>query len=372
MKKLLTLALCGCTFLAIAQKQTYLLVGAYTGGKSKGISVYHFDTKTGSAKLTSSASTENPSYLAVSPDQKFVYAVNELGNSKGGGKVSAFAFDGGELHFLNQQASQGEDPCYITESQNRKWVIVGNYSSGTVTVLPVQKEGLLGEAATVVQHHGSGVHPRQEKPHVHSTVLSADNRFLYVPDLGIDKVMIYAFNDQTGTLSPKDTSLKLVPGSGPRHFVFHPNNKWAYLVQELKGTVTVFHSANGDLQPVQTISVLPPGFQKPFTGADIHVAGDGRFLYASLRDSSNTIAICRIAPGDGKLSLLGHQSTLGKTPRNFNLDPTGNFLLAANQNSDSIVVFRVDKKTGALHDTGQRISVGNPVCIKWITAPQTH
>jgi 6-phosphogluconolactonase len=350
-----------------AQKQTYLLVGTYTGGKSKGIYVYRFGTN-GKATPVDSVETPNPSYLAVSPDQQFVYVVNELGNSEGGGKVTAFRFDkkSGKLTALNQQSAQGEHPCYITVDNSGKWVIVGNYSSGTIAVLPVKNDGTLGEAVTTVQHNGKGSHPRQEKPHVHATVLSKDNRFLYVPDLGTNKLMVYSFDRQNGSLQPKDTTLQLEDGAGPRHFEIHPNQKWAYLLQELSGKVAVFRTNNSGLQPVQTISVLPAGFTEPFTSADVHVSPNGKFLYTSTRDNANLLTIFGINPASGKLKLAGHQSTLGKTPRNFNFDPTGSYLLAANQRSDEIVVFRANPRTGKLTDTGNRISVGNPVCMKWI------
>jgi 6-phosphogluconolactonase len=369
MKQFLSLLFCSLCVFVFGQKQTYLLVGTYTGGKSKGVSVYRFDHRTGQATLIDTTVTPNPSYLAVSPDQSFVYAVNELGNKEGGGKVTAYHFDNktGHLTELNQTASMGEHPCFISIDKSGKWAVVGNYSSGTVSVLPLQKDGHLQPATTVVQHSGRSVHPRQESPHVHATVLSPDNRFLYVPDLGKDKLMIYAFNQQNGELAPKDTALSTQPGSGPRHFTFHPNGKWAYLVQELSGTVTMFQYKNGSLQPVQTISVLPKSFSGSFTAADIHVSPDGKFLYTSLRDEANQLTYFSVNAATGKLTLKGHQSVLGKTPRNFNFDPTGNFLLAANQNSDEIVVFKVARKTGALNDTGKRINVGNPVCIKWIT-----
>lgn len=368
MKRIATLFLCGLAFWAGAQKPVYLLAGTYTSGKSKGISVYRFNPQNGQATLVDSAITVNPSYLAVSPNQQYVYAVNELGNSKGGGTVTAFRFNAstGHLKRLNEQSSMGEDPCYITVDKTGRWVIVGNYSSGTLAVLPVTANGELRKATDVVQHKGSSIHPRQEGPHVHSTVLSPNNKFLYVADLGIDKLMIYSFDESKGQLSPKDTTLKLAAGSGPRHFVFHPNGRWAYLVQELKGTVTMFRYQNGHLQLAQVISSLPVGFAKPFTAADIHVSADGRFLYTSLRDSANLLTVFGINPANGSLTRIGHQSTLGKTPRNFNFDPSGNYLLAANQNSDEIVIFRVNKKTGSLQATGRRIAVGNPVCIKWI------
>lgn len=353
---------------AFAQKQTFLLVGTYTSGKSKGIPVYRFNTKTGVATLVDSAITQNPSYLAVSPNQQYVYAVNEIGKAEGGGKVTAYQFGkNGHLTELNQQPSMGEHPCYASVDKRGKWVIAGNYSSGNATVLPVKEDGSLGEPSDVVQHSGRGVSPRQEKSHVHATVFSPDNRFLYIPDLGIDKLMIYSFDAQKGALQPKDTALKLDAGSGPRHFVFHPNNKWAYLVQELAGTVTGFRYDAGQLTRVQTVSVLPPDFRKSFTSADIHASPDGRFLYTSTRDSANLLTIFRVNPTTGRLTVKGYQSVLGKTPRNFNFDPSGNFLLVANQNSDEIVVFKVNKQSGNLTDTGKRISVGNPVCIKWIT-----
>jgi 6-phosphogluconolactonase len=234
--------------------------------------------------------------------------------------------------------------------------------------LPIQKDGSLGEAVSEARHEGSSVNKnRQEKAHVHATVLSADNRFLFVPDLGMDKLVVYSFNDRTGEIKKSDAkTVKLTDGSGPRHFDFHPNGKWAYLIQELSGTVTVFNYSNGSLKKSQTISTLPAGFTNSFTSADIHVSPDGKFLYASNRDSSNTIAIFKINQQKGTLSLAGHQSTLGKTPRNFNFDPSANFLLVANQRTDDIVIFRRNLQSGLLRDTGKRIQIGSPVCIKWI------
>ncbi len=363
------LSLC-VTLSAFAQEHDYLLVGTYTTGKSKGIYVYDFNSKDGSVKIVDSAKTPNPSFLAVSPNQKFVYAVFEEGQNQGGGKVASFRFDksAGHITPLNQQPSMGNHPCYVAVDKTGDWVFVANYTSGSVGVLPVLKDGRLGKGVSMMQHKGSGPNQaRQQGPHVHSTVISNDNRYLFVQDLGIDKVMIYSFNDKTGSLQVKDTTVKLKPGSGPRHFDFHPNGKWAYLIQEMAGTVTAFNYHDGNLQPMQTISVLPEHYSLPFTSADIHVSKDGKFLYTSTRDSSNTIAIFQIDPNSGKLKLIGHQSTLGKTPRNFNFDPSGNYLLVANQNSDSIVIFKIDRKTGLLTDTGKRIDVGNPVCIKWIT-----
>lgn len=346
---------------AFAQKN-YLLVGTYTNGKSIGIYVYDFDNKDGSVKPVDSIQTTNPSYLEVSPDKKFVYAVNETTD----GHVSAFHFDNGHLSFINKEPSMGDDPCYITISKNGKWAIVADYSSGSGAVYPINKDGSLSEAVSVIKHYGHGTDmSRQQSPHIHSTVLSPDNKFLFVQDLGIDKIKEYSFNKQTGKLIEKD-SLKLKDGSGPRHFIFHPNGKWAYLTQEMGGTVTAFQYSNGKLKTTQTISVFSKPFHQYFTNADIHISKDGRFLYASTRDSANFISIFKINPSSGTLSLIGHQSVLGKTPRNFNIDPSGNYLLVANQNSDNIVIFKINHQTGMLTDTGNRIDVGNPVCIKWI------
>lgn len=367
MKHIITFLFCCMTMIALSQKKTYLLAGTYTSGKSKGIYVYNF-LPTGKVQLVDSAVTPNPSYLAISPNKQFVYAVNELGADEGGGQVSSFRFNhrNGKLTAINQQPAEGEHPCYITIDRGGKWAIVGNYSSGNVAVLPIKKDGSLVRSMETMQHTGKSLHQRQEKPHVHATVLSKDNTQLYVPDLGIDKLMIYSFNAKSGTLDPKDTTLTLPAGSGPRHLDIHPTAGWVYLLQELTGMVTVLRNVKGRLQPTQTISVLPAGFNRPFTSADIHVSPDGRFLYTSTRDEANIITVFSIQSSTGRLTVRGHYSTLGKTPRNFTLDPTGKFLLVANQQSNEVVVFKVNRKTGALTDSGNRIDVGNPVCLKWI------
>jgi 6-phosphogluconolactonase len=350
----------------VSASDPYLLVGTYTSGKSDGIYVYHFNTKTGDFALVSHIKSSNPSYLTVSPNEKFVYAVNE--NIPGG--ISAYAFDksNGQLQFLDSQSSKGANPCYVSEDKTGKWVMVGNYSSGTIGVFPVLKNGALDSAHQVIEHSGYSVNTeRQEGPHVHSTVFSPDNHFLFVADLGIDKEMIYGFDEKTGMLSTPEAGYENTePGSGPRHLIFHPNKKFAYLVQELSGNISVYRYENGELDLVQDMSAVPPDYMGAMGSADIHISPDGNFLYASNRAESNTIGIFSIDKKTGMLGYVGHQSTLGKTPRNFNFDPTGNFLLVANQNSDEIVIFRVDKKTGLLTDTKKRIAVGKPVCVKWI------
>lgn len=355
--------------ISFSQEQ-FMLTGTYTSGKSKGIYVHAFNSSTGSLRLVDSARVSNPSYLAVSSNGNYVYAVNETGKNSGGGKVTAFRFDRntGHLTELNSQSSMGDNPCYVVIDKTGRWLIVGNYSSGTAAVLPVNEDGTLGKPGEVVQHKGSSANKRrQESAHIHATVLSADNKFLYVPDLGIDQLVVYAFDDKTGKLSVMDDmTIKQDPGSGPRHFDFHPSQQWAYLLNELSGMVTAFKNDNGRLLPIQNISALPEGYNQSFTSADIHVSPNGKFLYASNRDSSNTIAIFRIHKRTGKLKPAGHQSTLGRTPRNFSIDPSGKYLLVANQNSDNIVVFKINRKTGLLRETGHMADVGNPVCIKWI------
>jgi 6-phosphogluconolactonase len=368
MRKNVLLLLLLATFLSTSAQRNYLIIGTYTTGKSEGIYVYHFDSKTGDFDSVSMIKTSNPSYLAISPDEKFVYAANENAKNGNGGEVSAFAFNkaDGKLSFINQQPSAGDDPCYVSVDKTNKWLAIANYTSGTLSVLPINKSGGLDTAASVIQHNGYSVNTeRQTGPHVHCAIFSSDNKFLYATDLGIDKVMIYTFNPRSGDLT-ESGSIMTEAGAGPRHFTFHPNNKFAYLVEELTGTISAYRSAHGEFELIQNVSALPVDYMGPIGSADIHVSPDGKFLYASNRGESNTIAIFKINEKTGWLTPVGHQSTLGKTPRNFNFDASGNFLLAANQNSDEIVVFKVDKKTGLLSDTGKRIKVGNPVCVKWI------
>jgi len=354
-----------------AQEQYYLITGTYTGGLSEGIYVYRFNSGDGSYKEISHVKISNPSFVVVSPDEKFVYAVQEDAASNGkGGEITAFAFNKktGMLTYINERSSGGDHPCYVTVDRTGRWVVAGNYSSGNLSVLPVQPDGSLGVAASIIQHEGSGVNKqRQARPHVHCTIFSADNRFLFVPDLGIDKVMIYAFDEATGKLTPAPQPFaRSTDGAGPRHLCFHPSGKYAYLIEELSGTVLVFDQQNGTLKSKQRISSMPAGDTGFAGSADIHVSPDGKFLYASNRADANTIAIFSIHKKTGQLSLVGHQSTLGKTPRNFNFDPSGKFLLVGNQNSDEIVIFKRDARTGLLTDTGKRIKTGKPVCLKWI------
>lgn len=344
----------------------YLLVGTYTTTPEDGIEVYQYNSKTGKFQFANRTPIQNPSFLALSPNQKYLYSVSETGGAKGG-SVSAFSFDSknGKLEKLNTQSSAGNSPCYVSTYKNGKWVAAGNYSTGNLVYYPVNADGSLGNA-TMIQHKGNSVvKGRQDGPHVHSTVFSPDYKYLMTPDLGIDKVMIYKLNKDGSIVSQDPGFVDLKPGAGPRHLDFHPNGKWAYLMEEMSGNVTALNYKKGKLTVIQSINGHPADYKGGFGSADIHVSPDGKFVYCSNRIESNTIGIFKVNPSNGMLTLVGHQSTMGKTPRNFSIDPTGNYLLAANQNTNDIVVFKINKETGTLTDTGDRLTVNKPVCLKW-------
>ncbi|MBK6634983.1 MAG: lactonase family protein [Chitinophagaceae bacterium] len=369
-EKLLSLFLC-FALSASAQQEQYLLVGTYTSGKSEGIYVYTFNVANAETRFVHVAKSSNPSFLAVSTNNKFVYAVNENADSTGSavsGSISAFSFNAanGGLTALNKISSVGKHPCYVAVDKSGKWVFAGNYSSGNIGLLRLHTDGSLDSIQQIIQHSGSGPDKnRQQGPHVHATFLSSDNTYLFVPDLGIDTVKVYNFKKSKGKLKLHATAASK-PGSGPRHFDIAPGNKFAYLLEEMSGTVVCYKLRKGNLQFQQRISILRADYKGAIGGADIHVSPDGKFLYCSNRGDDNSISIFAIHPADGKLTLIGHQQTFGKTPRNFNFDPSGNFLLVANQNTNEIVIFKIERDTGLLTDTGKRINVPNPVCIAWI------
>ncbi len=351
-------------------------VGTYTeeGSKSKGIYAYRFDADTGQiTPLGLAAETTNPSFVALHPNGRFLYAVNEVGNYKGpnSGGVSAFSIDraSGKLTFLNEMPSRGADPCYITVDKTGKYVLVANYTGGSLAVFPVLADGKLGEASAFLQHTGHGTNPtRQEGPHAHSIDLSPDNRFAMVDDLGLDELFVYKFDSAKGSLTPNDPPFaKLDAGAGPRHFVLRPDGKFAYVISEMGHTVTVFSNdaASGRLQLLQTVTTLPKDFKGRNDDAEIRVHPSGKFLYASNR-GDDSIAIYTIDKSKGTLAQVASIHTGGKEPRNFEIDPTGTLLFAANQKSDNIVVFRIDAKTGGLTATGQALDVGSPVCVKFL------
>ncbi len=354
--------------------KSYLLyVGTYTKGESKGIYGFRFDATSGQATgLGVAAETVNPSFLTIDVSGKFLYAVNEIPDYKGtaSGAVTAFSIDrsSGKLSRLNEVASRGADPCYISFDKTGKYLLVANYTGGNIAVFPVQSNGRLGDASAFVQHSGSSVNKqRQEGPHAHWIETTADNRFAIAADLGLDKLLVYRFDQARGGLTPNDPAFAAVEAdSGPRHVAFAPNEKFAYSVNELASTVAAFtfDVAHGALHSFQTISTLPKGFSGENDTAEIHIHPNGRFLFASNR-GHNSIAVFSIDKTTGRLTAAGDFSTQGKTPRNFEIDPTGSRLFVANQDSGNIVIFRIDPNTGALSATGQILNIPSPVSLKF-------
>jgi 6-phosphogluconolactonase len=362
-----------------ANKPYLVFVGTYTHKTaSKGIYAYRFDPGTG--KLTSlgvAAESEDPSFLAVHPNGKYLYAVNEVDHFAGKktGAVSAFSIDPitGKLTLLNQAATQGDGPCYVSLDKTGRNVLVANYGGGSVAVFPVRQDGSVAPASACVQHSGSSVDKeRQEGPHAHWIGTSPDNRFALAADLGLDEVLIYRFNAAKGALTANNPPYaKVNPGAGPRHIAFHPNGKFAYVLAEMEDSVTTFayKASNGSLSPLQTVSALSTlrkDYKGPKEAAEIAVHPGGKFLYASNRGGIDTISAFSIDPVKGTLNLKNEYPTMGKTPRNFAIDPTGKFLLAANQESNNIVTFRIDAASGALTPTGDVAEAPAPVCITFL------
>lgn len=356
-----------------------LLVGTYTqpmgfvsGAPGKGIHAFRFDAATG--KLTPLGVTEgieNPSFLAVDPSGAFVYCANELHDYEGRatGAVSSFRLDraSGELSFLNRQDSHGTDPCHVMADPSGRTLVVANYSSGSVASYPVAADGSLGKAACVIQHSGSSVNTaRQAGPHAHEARIDPAGRFVYVPELGMDKVMIYALDALASqlTANPAQATLDATPGAGPRHIVLHPNGRNAYVINELNSTITAcaWDPASGTLGALQSLSTLPAGFSGESTCAEVQIAPSGRFVYGSNR-GDDSIAIFALDPESGRMTPVGHQKSGGRTPRHFTFTPDGGFVLAAHQDSGNIVVFRADAESGGLTPTGEVAEVGAPVCL---------
>jgi 6-phosphogluconolactonase len=361
-----------------AKGQYIAYVGTYTSKtNSKGIYAYRFDSEKG--QLTSIglvAETTDPSFLAVHPNGKYLYAVNEIGNFNGGtsGAVSAFAIDAktGALKFLNQVPTRGAGPCYVSLDKNGEFVLVANYDSGSIASFPVQADGSLGTTSGFVQHSGSGPDKeRQEGPHAHWIGTSPDNRFALAVDLGLDQVIVYGFDSSKGVFTPMLSGFaKVKPGAGPRHLAFHPDGKIAYVLSEIESSVTVFsyQAKTGSLTSVQTISALPKDFSGHKEAAEIAVHPSGKFLYSSNR-GHDSIAVFAIDEKKGTLKSLGQVLTGGKTPRHFAIDPTGAYLLAENEESNNIVIFHIDAATGSLTPTGQTVEVPSPVCLTFVAAP---
>jgi 6-phosphogluconolactonase len=386
LKKWMRLAMLGYFTLAgasapIHAANSYLAyVGTYTASSSKGIYSFRFDPATGQLKAIGvAAELPNPSFLATDPQHRFLYAVTEMGPEPGAddykknGFVSSYSIDRktGALTFLNKVDAGGGGSCHLVVDKTGKMLFVANYGSGNVASFAIKADGSIGERTGFYQHSGSSVDPaRQKGPHAHAVVLSPDNRFLFVPDLGTDQVKIYRVDARKGTFSPNDpASGQVKAGYGPRHFAFGRGGKYAYALCEMGSSVAVFSydSAKGSLTPVQTISNLPDDFKGEDNSAEIEVDRSGRFLYASNR-GNDSITVFSIDPAKGTLTKVQVVPTQGKTPRNFALDPTGKYLIAANQDSSTMVVFSVDPKDGQLKPEGQPIDTPSPIAILFVPA----
>lgn len=352
----------------------YVYIGTYTHGDSEGIYVYRLDSETGALEYSSSITgVVNPSFLDVHPSGRYLFAVNEIGDYEGkpSGAVTAFYIHGssGELSFLNQRPTGGGAPCHLSIDATGKYILVANYGGGSVAAFPIGKDGRLGKASDFVQHQGSSVNQsRQSEPHAHAIMIDNENQYAFAPDLGLDKILIYQLDLENGKLNSNTQPWARVhPGAGPRHLDFHPNGKYAYVINEIDSTFTAFRyeADTGSLTDIQTISTLPEDFDGTSHCADVHVHPSGKFLYGSNR-GHDSIAICTIDEKTGMLSYVGCESTQGKAPRNFALNPEGTFLLAANQSTDTIVTFAIDTDTGKLSETGNVAEVPTPVCLKML------
>lgn len=355
-----------------------VLVGTYTSGKSKGIYSFRFNAETGDLQpLGAPAETVNPSYLVVSPDEKFVYAVNELhgcGNERGA--VSSFHFDAasGALTFINKVPALGDDPCYLSLSPDGEDLFVANYSSGSLSVLAVQSDGSLAGPVETLTHVGHGPNSfRQASAHVHMVIPSPDNGFLFATDLGEDRV--YAYRCEPGSqafpLHPARPPFTVVtPGAGPRHLAFSHDGRFVYLIEEMGEAIVVFQRHEARLDPIQTVRVAAKEWPGDIGAAALHLSPDGKFLYASNRANANDLAIYSVDAQAGTLTPVGHQASSGTKPRDFCIDPTGKFLVVANQDSDNLVIFKRDPETGALTSTGKSVEVGSPVCVQMVPAPE--
>ena len=363
--------------LSQASADVIMYIGTYTRAPSKGIYAYRFQGTTGQATPLGTAGlaveTENPSFLAVHPNQRFLYAVNEVSRYEGrdAGSVSAFSIDRttGTLTLLNRVSSRGADPCHLSIDATGKWLFVANYSGGSIAAFPLHDDGKLGEASAFVQHAGSSVDPaRQKGPHAHAAVVSPDNRFVLAVDLGLDRVITYPLNPAAGGLmTANPRSAAIAAGAGPRHLAFRPDGRFAYVLNEMRSSVSAFRydAEAGTLADLQTLSTLPEGFTGQNSGAEIAAHPSSKFLYASNR-GHDSIAIFRTDAASGTLTAVDRVPTQGKTPRNFAIDPSGRFLIAANQDSGTLVTFRIDQETGALAPTGSVVKVPFAVSVAFV------
>lgn len=344
------------------------------GGDAKGIYVARLDTSTGKISKAELATEANrPGFLAIHPNAKFLYAVassipGQEGKKTGG--VSAFSInpETGKLDLINQQPSGGSGPCHVSLDSKGRVAIVANYGGGSCSSIGLNKDGSLKKPASFIQHEGSSVNEkRQQGPHAHSANPGPNDDYAFVADLGLDKVLIYKLDPESAEMKPHGAGI-VPPGSGPRHFAFHPNGKWAYTNGEMSMTVTAFNfdSNKGTLDAIQTIGTVPEGIDfKGLSTAEVQVHKNGKFLYVSNR-GHDTIAVFSIDPKNGKLTFVERENIQGKTPRNFGIDNTGNFLIAAGQNSHTVALFKINQQTGELDYTGEKIDVPSPICVKFL------
>jgi 6-phosphogluconolactonase len=344
-------------------------LGTYTGKMSKGIYTCELDLKDGKmSNLELAGEMTSPSFVAIHPNQKFLYAVGEGGGKKAG--VVAFAIDGktGKLTKLNEGSSGGSGPCHLVVDATGKTVLAANYGGGSCCSIPIGKDGKLLEGGSFFQHKGKSILGNQEGPHGHSINVDKANKFAFCCDLGLDKILIYKLDTDKGTMT-KHSEFDTPPGSGPRHFAFHPNGKWAYTNGEMSMTLIAmdYDADKGTLSKKQVISTIPSGEKKKqFSTAEVVVHPSGKFVYVSNRDAYNSIAIFAIDLKSGELTAVGHEARGIKTPRNFAIEPTGQYMLVANQSGNNVLSFRIDQKTGELTPTGSSVEVGGPVCVRFM------
>lgn len=344
------------------ENKIYLLAGSYSDGSTPGISAFLFDILTGDfEKINEIGDVSNPSYLIVSPDKKHIYSVNE--NSNGG--VSAFSFDQGKIEFVNSQLTEGADPCYININRDNSFLITANYSGGNISVFPLAPHGSIEVMTQLINFN---TEDDDKRSHIHTVQFSPDGKFVHATDLGKDKIYTFSvINGEQGSFlkQEEEKTIDLLPGSGPRHLAFHPNGKQLYCINELSGAVAVFSYRNGIGESLQYIASDETAGEFGKGSADIHISPDGKFLYSSNRLKNDGIAIFSIDPESGLLTKVGYQST-GIHPRNFILSPDGEFLLCANRDSNNVQVFKRNKETGLLQNTGKEIRIDKPVCLQWI------
>jgi len=372
----LALVLASPALAPAAEVPVTVYVGSYTDGTSRGIYRTSLDTTSGRATVpVLAAEAKNPSFLALHPSGRFLYAVSEVDELAGArtGAVMAFAIDPktGDLTFLNQQPSEGGAPCHLVVDRSGRNVLVANYGGGTVAVLRIGADGRLQPASSVRRHEGQGPNTaRQQKPHAHGVYLDAAERFAFAPDLGADRVFVYSFDAEQGTLTPHGAA-PVEPGSGPRHLAFHPKGRHAYVIGELSNTIAVFgyDPAKGELAPLETVKTLPEGFTGTSYTAEVEVSPDGRFLYGSNR-GHDSLVVFRIDAASGRLALAGHVPVGGAWPRHFTIDSRGGVLLAAHQRSATIAFFRLDPASGMPKPFGASVAVDRPACLLPVKSPR--